>query len=272
MKMHTAILSVAALAAISCSEAIHETNPEDTTKWGLVWIEDFDGQEIDWSVWSRQPEGTSDADRHMCDRADLAYVQDGSLVLRGIKNDGKDPAEKRDYLTGGLISQGKKSFLNAKFEIRAKFTYAQGFWPALWLLPDSDLYLQNGGSWEDQGEMDIMEHFSLSTSIRQTAHNRYSISYNSKDPMNSALFEVKKGEWNVYGVEVYEDRLVFYTNGTKVLTYPKREGLKGQWPYNDYPFYIILSAQIGGAAAGDPDPAQYPATMWVDWIKVYEKI
>lgn len=53
------------------------------SQWKLVWEENFDGPQIDESVWSRIPRGTSDWNDMMSLREDLAYIEDGQLVLLG---------------------------------------------------------------------------------------------------------------------------------------------------------------------------------------------
>jgi acetyl-CoA acetyltransferase len=63
-------------------------------------------------------------------------------------------------------------------------------------------------------------------------------------------------------------------NGQPTHTYPRvpEKGDK-QWPFNQ-PFYFILSMQIGGKwvnGSGPTDPAHYPASMAVDWVRVYSR-
>ena len=49
--------------------------------WQLVWTEDFDGQQIDESVWSRVPNQKPDWSNMMSLRQELAYIDSGALVL-----------------------------------------------------------------------------------------------------------------------------------------------------------------------------------------------
>ena len=65
---------------------------------------------------------------------------------------------------------------------------------------------------------------------------------------------------------------VMYTNGVKTMTYPRMEGVEGQFPWSDYPFYFILSNQLGGGWVGPVDkPEQLPSELRIDWVKVYQK-
>ena len=75
--------------------------------------------------------------------------------------------------------------------------------------------------------------------------------------------------WNIYAAEVYRDSICTYINGEKTMTYPKVEGKEHQFPWPDYPFYFILSNQLGGAWVGEvKNPDQLPSELKVDWIKV----
>lgn len=95
-------------------------------EWALVWQEDFNGPAIDTTVWSRVLQGLSNWNDMMSLREDLAFIEDGQLVLLG-KVGGETDATP--YVTGGMASKGKKSFRQARIEIRARFNSVRGFWP-----------------------------------------------------------------------------------------------------------------------------------------------
>ena len=56
-------------------------------------------------------------------------------MLRGMVNDFL-PNDEASFLTGGVWSRYRKSFGFGRLDIRAKFDVAQGFWPAIWMMPD----------------------------------------------------------------------------------------------------------------------------------------
>ena len=231
--------------------------------WELVWTEDFNGSTIDENVWTRVDHGPSDWNRMMSLRDDLAYVEDGQLVLLGKVNDDMSK-DNTPFVTGGIRSQGKKSFRMAKFEIRAKFNSAQGFWPALWLMPDCRLPKP------EYAEIDIMEHLNHEGKAYQTVHSRYTLDGNVKQPKGGTAL-IDKDDWNIYGVEVHEDQIRFFINGALTFTYNKEEGQQYQFPWPDHPFYLIISNQLGGKWVGEIDGAQLPSELRVDWIRVYQR-
>ena len=256
MKHLSVSLLAAALSLAACTP--HQSG------WSLVWTEDFDGETIDEATWSRVPNGKSNWNDMMSQRPDLAYIEDGQLVLLGKVNDGRSD-DTTAFVTGGVLSKGKKSFKLAKFEVKAKFNSAGGFWPALWLMPDCDI------SWPDAGEIDIMEHLNHDSFVYQTVHSHYSLNVDDSNPPHYSTAPIDRDGWNIYAAEVYQDSVCLYTNGAKTLTYPRVEGLEHQFPWADFPFYIILSNQLEGSWVGKVDnPAQLPSELRVDWIKVYE--
>lgn len=133
----------AMLALTACSATVGKS------EWTLVWEEDFDGPEIDTCIWSRVDKGPSDWNDMMSLRSDLAFIENGELVLLG-KIGGED--DQTPFVTAGVHSRGKKSFREARLEIKAKYNCVDGFWPALWLMPDCSLQAP------EYAEVDIMEH------------------------------------------------------------------------------------------------------------------
>ena len=248
---------MALMAVASCADK--------SDGWKLVWTEDFKGKEIDPESWTRVSKGPHDWNDMMSLREDLAYIEDGQLVLLGKVNDGSSE-DTTAFVTGGVKSVGKKSFRLAKFEIKAKFNNVNGFWPALWLMPDGKI------AEGDYAEVDLMEHLNQDTLVYQTVHSRYTLNVDADNPPHSSTAPINYNDWNIYAAEIYQDSLCLFTNGVKTLTYPRVEGKELQFPWSEYPFYFILSNQIGGAWVGPvSEPGQLPTELRVDWIKVYER-
>lgn len=236
------------------------------TGWELVWTEDFNGNTIDSTSWTRIAKGPSDWDDMMSLRPDLAYVENGELVLLGKTND-HSSADTTAFVTGGIWSAGKKSFSMARFEIRAKYNHVQGFWPALWLMPDTRLESPN------YAEIDIMEHVNFEPFAHQTLHSHYTLHIEDADkPTNTAQGQINEGDWNIYATEIWPDSICMFINGEKTLTYPRIAEKEYQFPWKDIPFYLILSNQLGGQWVGPiSKPEQLPSELRVDWIKVYKR-
>lgn len=237
--------------------------PED---WKLVWKDDFKGKKLDTSKWSRIPQGNSDWNRHMSMDDRCFELKDGVLRLHGILNPDTS-VDKRPFLTGGIWSKGKFAFQYGRIEIRARLGSAKGAWPAIWMLAELERY----GKYPRNGEIDIMEHLNFDDVIYQTTHSYYTLNLGEKEnPPYYGTAKVNPGEYNVYGISWYPDRIVYQLNGKDTFTYPRVEGENpAQWPF-DQPFYILIDQQLGGSWVGEVDPEQLPVTMEIDWVKVYQ--
>jgi beta-glucanase (GH16 family) len=232
--------------------------------WKVVWEENFDRDDvIDEFIWSKIPRGSSDWQRHMSDYDALYDVKNGNLILRGMVNPGL-PGDTMPYITGGIYTKDKKGFYQGKLEIRAKIGNAQGAWPAFWMLPfDNE-------RWPRGGEIDIMERLNSDAIAYQTVHSHYTYNLKQREPKPGATAPIHKDEYNIYGIELYADSLVFRINGNHTMTYPRIETEhEGQFPFNR-PFYLLLDMQLGGSWVGEVNPNDLPVEMYIDWVRFYE--
>ncbi len=234
--------------------------------WRLVWEEQFDKDGvIDDATWSKIPRGGSDWNKKMSDHESLYDVKSGNLILRGAVNPGIS-GDTLPFITGGIYTKDKKSFYHGKIEVRAKFENARGAWPAFWLLPF------NNEQWPGGGEIDIMERLNSDSIVYQTIHSHYTLNLKQKtNPKQGTTFPINDGEYNVYGMELYADSVCFSVNGMHTMTYPRIEtNLEGQFPF-DRAFYLLLDMQLGGSWVGDVNLEDLPVSMYIDWVRFYEK-
>lgn len=257
-----AVFCLIALATItvSCRE---QTSPQG---WELVWEDNFDNDLIDCSVWSKTPRQMSDWNNTMSNIDELYSVIDGKLILRGIKNTNLDSDTSR-CLTAGIWSKEKKNFPPGRFDVRAKFTCAQGFWPAIWLMPARD-----NTSPDFYSEIDIMEHLNFDGFVYQTLHSTYTLEGNRSNPVNHVRADIDVDDFNIYSVEIHSDSVVFLTNDVVSYTYPRLAYLgESQFPFDKFNYYIILSAQLGGNWVGEINMDDLPVELEVDWIRYFIK-
>ena len=252
------LLAAALVAMMACNS--------NKDEWKLVWSDEFDGEQIDEATWTRVPTGKDDWDDMMSLREDLAYVENGELVLMGKVNDGTAPDNGRPFVTAGIISKGKKAFQLARFEVRAKFSSANGFWPAIWLSGPCPDY-----GTEEYAEIDMMEHLNYDDYIFHTVHSKHAAIIHD-NPLRGTTVPIKRDDWNIYAAEVYQDSVCFYVNDAKTLTYPRVEGLEYQFPYPEKEMHIRLSNQLGGGWVGPVSyPEQLPTELRIDYVRVYQK-
>ena len=246
---------------------IQISHAQEHRRYALIWHDEFDAATLNNTVWSKIWRSKADWAVHMSSHDTLYAFEDGNLVLRGMVNDFL-PNDKAPFLTGGVWSRYKKSFGFGRLEIRAKFDVAQGFWPAIWMLPQSNQAL----SWPHGGEIDIMEHFRYNPYVNHTVHSHYTYNLGKRNnPSQVAYPKYNEGEYNTYGMERFQDSLVFFINGKRTFNYPRfRKGVDGQFPFSQHDYYLILDAQLGRDRSPYIDTTKLPVELRVDYVRYYE--
>jgi beta-glucanase (GH16 family) len=76
--------------------------------------------------------------------------------------------------------------------------------------------------------------------------------------------------FHVYGVQWSPTKIVFTLDGVPYVTRtPADLNSTQSWVFNK-PFYLLLNVAVGGTWPGSPNASsQFPATMLVDWVRVY---
>lgn len=259
-------LLVLVLVFFSCStiyEYPEEINFLDNQNWKLTWEENFNDS-INYRYWSKIPRTKKDLiwQRYMTSHDSCYSIKDGNLILRGVNNNFL-PSDTASYLTGGIWSKGKKTFTYGRIEIRAKIGKAKGAWPAIWMFSEnSPVY----------GEIDIMESINHDNYIFQTLHSSHTIQNQlSNNQASSSVND--KTEYNIYGVIINENEVIFYVNQHITYIYEKDSSIsETQFPYGNEKF-LILSMQLENLGwSGKVDPNELPVEMGIDWVRYYEKI
>ena len=240
---------------------------QEHRRYALVWNDEFNSGTLDKSVWSKTWRSHSDWAIHMTSNDALYSFEDGDLVLWGKVNDFL-PKDTASVLTGGVWTRHRKAFGFGRVEVRAKFDVASGFWPAIWMLPQNNKAI----NWPYGGEIDIMEHFMERPYVDQTVHSSYTHLLRKKNrPPYVNYAEYREGEYNTYGVERFQDSLVFFVNGRRTFCYPRyRKGVDGQFPFSNFDYYLILDAQLGGSPSPNIDMTKLPVALRIDYVRYYE--
>lgn len=241
--------------------------PQEHRRYALVWNDEFNSGTLNTKVWSKIGRNNADWAIHMSPHDSLYVFEDGNLVLRGMVNT-FIPNDKAPFLTGGVWSKDRKAFGFGRVEVRAKFDWAQGYWPAIWMLPQSLKALH----WPHGGEIDIMEHFRDEPFVNHTVHTYYTYNLRKRsNPPYVAYPKYNEGEYNTFGVERFQDSLVFFVNGRRTFCYPRfRKGVDGQFPFSNQDYYLILDAQLGREGSPYIDTTKLPVELRVDYVRYYE--
>lgn len=258
-----------------------EKRRNDSTKWQLVWEENFNRRELDTTHWTRiglftSPQWKLPIERWQENTGCFRYISatdkrvvqfdEENIYLKGIVNKDTLKGDPRPYLTGGIYTWGKFAFQYGRIEIKAKLDPAYGAWPAIWMLSEKEIYPN-----QHNGEMDIMERLNHDDFAYQTTHNHFTINLKQDIPKKFATAKINADDYNIYSVSWFPHKLVYAVNGKTSYEYPKVPGAGTfQWPF-DQPFYLFLDQQLEGNWPGKiTNTEELPINMVVDWVRLYQ--
>ena len=276
--------------------------PTDSENWNPepVWRDEFDGNSLDGTKWTALNGGWKDENqqvRNCYTRSDENInVSGGSLNLIGLYKPGATCTggnTKTGNFTSGFVQTKNKAYFKYGYiEARIKMPKNKSTWPGFWMSPNNSPY---GPGWPDWGEIDIVEakgsnrQFAASdahwrdknTPTGQTGSHR-----NRQGVIPSSKFGTNNDttEWHTYGVKWTEGKLEYFIDGEwhHTITEFKNSNSTGSpnGPF-DQNFFLRLNLAIGGNYIDSPwdDPINsvgaangegFPATMSVDYVRVYE--
>ena len=202
-------------------------------------------------------------------------VEEGNLVLTAFVI--KDKNSNDRAVSCGLQTKNKKTIKYGRVEVRAKLESAQGINSAIWMLADKPKYGADNPEYKKyahyNGEIDIVEHINFDENIYQTIHTYFTYKLKEKNPIHLVKLKKDVSKYVIYGVEIQEDKIVYFVDGQKTFEYPKIETDKtGQYPF-DQDYYLMIEQGLGikGSWQGPVDLKDLPVKMYIDWVKFYEK-
>jgi beta-glucanase (GH16 family) len=246
---------------------VFEGNPN----WTLVYGDEFNTGSIpDHSKWTvdPKPKGWINGEQQVYTDTtrDNIRIRNGNLVITG-KKDFPNGTTTEPRSSGRLISQGKMDFVYGKVEVRARLPKARGSWPAIWLMPTSSAY----GGWPKSGELDIMEHVGNNLgNVLSTIHTQNSNWTNGGHLTGSKKIPDAHTTFHVYTMEWTPDSIRFVYDSTKIYTYINPHTDWKDWPF-DQQFHVILNLAIGGGMGGSITEADWPDSLLVDYVHIYQK-
>lgn len=240
--------------------------------WTLHWSDEFNKNGLpDSSIWSFDTAGNAygwgnnELQYYTNKKPANAWVKDGILKITARK----EKAGDKNYTSARLITKGKASFVYGRMEIRAKLPPGRGTWPAIWMLGEN---IGEAG-WPACGEIDIMEHVGYEKdSIYGTIHSQTYNHVKGTQKTKAIFIKNPYTAYHVYSIEWTPDRMDFYVDDQLYNSVQNEHLTEKEWPF-DKPFFFILNLAVGGNWGGKMgvDEEIFPATMEVDYVRVYKK-
>jgi len=248
-------------------------------EWKLVWSDEFDGNSINTNNWQFDT-GNGNGGwgnrelEYYTSRPENAFVSDGMLHIVARR----ESYEGFHFTSAKMKSVHHFSKTFGRFEFRAKLPFGQGYWPALWMMPEKSVY----GGWPASGEIDVTENRgSNATTVLGTIHfggpghhdqsHGPSFKFTGGDSVTN--FHVYAVEWTTNAIQwsvdnhVYETQTSWWSSSDRTNT-----AIRNPYPAPfDQPFYVIMNLAIGGQFGGNPNATTvFPGEMQVDYVRAYD--
>lgn len=247
----------------------------------LVWSDDFTSGSLSSAAWDPLHLSTfGDGNQELAcltDRAQNLSVSDGSLVLTALREQPPLPCGTkddrfpggRDYSSAFISTEGLLTWRHPRVEVRAALPLAPGvsagLWPAFWMRPED----------KSPGELDILEGLGSGDSSPATLHQTIHFPQDGRTQQETHEVDLPDGfdptQFHTYAMDVRTDRVDWSIDG--VVTFSvDADQVPGLVATLDKPWFLRLNLAVGGTWPGSPTSATVlPASMRVDWVKVYQR-
>jgi len=233
----------------------------------LLFDDEFDDKQLDLAKWYRcytwcnETQGGSYGLPYDLERM-WKYnvsVSGGMLHLIAKEND------RGHAYTSGVITTGGSPTKPASFafqygymEMSAQFPPGNGMWPAFWLLPANGDWPPEIDAMEWLGNTPTIDYATIHWGVERHGHHPSSgTSYDTGEDLSAGF--------HTYGLDWQADHVTWYFDGTVIKNFTKVNDI----PHT--PMYVIVNLAVGGWIA-PPDPTvQFPATMLVDYVRVWSQ-
>jgi beta-glucanase (GH16 family) len=228
--------------------------------WNLTWSDEFSVDGLpDSTNWINEVGFVRNKELQYYTerRIENSKVENGNLLIIGRQ----EPYDTARYTSASITTNGKYSWTYGKIEARMKLPIGKGLWPAFWMLGQN---IQDVG-WPKCGEIDIMEHINSEDKLHGTLHW-----FNTDHTSSGSTVSCSADQFHVYSIIWDPDRITWYLDGKNYFKRSIKDNKKGTEEFHK-PMYLILNLAIGGGWPGNPDAStQFPDTVFVDYVRVYQ--
>ncbi len=243
----------------------------DPQDWRLVWSDEFDyfgapdparwRYEVGYKI-------RNDEEQYYT-AGDNAMVRGGNLIITARKEQYPLPGGGFAEYTSTSMSP-TRSWTYGRFEVRAILPTGQGMWPAIWML--GDRIGQVG--WPACGEIDIMENVGFDPdTVHASVHTPSYYHVLGTQRTNCWQVSAPYDEFHIYAIEWDEDKIDFFVDRVKYLTFRNEGTGNDAWPFWSS-HHLKLNIAVGGswgAAGGPVDDSVLPQNFLIDYVRVYQK-
>lgn len=262
----------------------------DKHEYRLIWEDTFSSHSLDTTKWNYRygnwivdKEGVPRAEgwgnleeQYYTDLEENITTKNGLLQIHALhKSSPMQNGKIYPFTSARIDTKGLFSFCYGKIEFRARCTSGAGVWPAVWLMPEEDVY----GRWAASGEIDLLEiKGRLPKKVYGTIHyGNHAPDKTLKEHSIELPGDTDTTEFHTYEFYWERESISWYVDGhcyghVTDWSYPTAPA-----PYPapfDQKFYLLINLAIGGKfdieAYKNVDTTAFPACFEVDYIRVYQ--
>jgi beta-glucanase (GH16 family) len=198
------------------------------------------------------------------DTSSADVVQNGNLVITATQ------APDGGVVSGSIATKGKFQQTYGHWEASIKVPGGAGTWPAFWLMGDT-----NGQGWPTCGEIDIVEVVSPTPQTAYGTIHSGNVSNPGQNTATGGSYKLASGNlsdgYHLYALDWSKNSIAFSVDGNVYETITPSTVTTGEvWAF-DHDFYILFDLAIGGSWPGPPNASTFPASMYVDYVRVYQQ-
>ncbi len=246
----------------------------DGSLWACTFNDDFSASTLDRTKWMPQTQfGSGVQTARACYLDDPSVINQANGFLNLTVRKVADPVScsfgglsgPTDYVGGSVTTYHLFSQQYGRFEAKIKntATTSPGLHEAFWLWPDDRV--PSTALWPYAGEIDISETYSSHPNLSIPFLHYSADVYGSLPGTNTAWnCTANRGVWNTYTLEWSANRLEIKVNGKTCLVNTSGD------PAFQKPYIMTLSQMLGAAGNVYDGRAPMPATMSVDYVKVWK--
>ncbi|MBK8947039.1 MAG: glycoside hydrolase family 16 protein [Ignavibacteriae bacterium] len=262
---------------LNCNESGNEPKDEENIPqiegYKLVWNDEFKNPQIDLSKWEYEVNASGGGNNELqyyTARKENSFTENEKLKIVAIAEKYTGPEGTRDFSSARLRSKYKGDWKYGRIEVSAKIPSGKGTWPAIWMLSTDWEY----GGWPESGEIDIMEHVGYDPNmVHGSVHTKAYNHVIGTQKTNKLKIPTAISDFHKYSVDWSEEKIDFFIDDQKYFTFTNEYKGWEKWPF-DKRFHLILNVAVGGNWGGAQgiDPDAFPATMEIEYVRVYQKI
>ncbi len=255
----------------AADENVVVTPPQPEAKFELQWSDEFDGTTLNSANWTHEvgygKGGNTEQENY---QAANSTVANGNLVIT-VRKETIAGVPQSNYTSGRIISLSKQEFKYGKIEARIKLPRGLGLWPAFWMLGGNQWAKGStpGVGWPACGEIDIMEAINTEVWISGAAHWADAV---GKETNVGNKINTTPGDYHVYSIIWTKDTIKWYLDGKFYNAAWIKDGVASTSEFHQT-FYLLFNVAVGGTWPGQViDDTKLPASMLVDYVRVYKQV